>query len=192
MNTRTLARLVVGGALAVEGGMALRRFRNRRLAFEAASRRAVQLGRPLIVVGDPDAGAHTRLMRAYECGDLCIDLHGCPLCQVMKAADLTRGPIEGIADDSAVVFVSCVLEYVSDYEAALQELHRMAGAPENLFLVFVEPWTLTAVLYPGAHWAGGYVGDAVVMEPVTTMRRLATISSLFALVALACRINKSS
>ena len=184
MNTRTLARLLLGGALALEGATALRRFRARRLAFEAASRRAVQLGRPLIVVGDPDAGAHTRLMRAYECGDLCIDLHGCPLCRSMKAADLTHGPIDGIADDSAVVFVSCVLEYVSDYEAALLELRRIAGASENLFLVFVEPWTLTAAIYPGARWAGGNDAEAVVMHPVTKMRKLVTVSSIVALVAL--------
>jgi hypothetical protein len=119
--------------------MALRRFERRRRAFAAAARRAAELGRPLVVVGDPDAGAHTRLVRAYDCGDLCIDLHGCPKCRIMQAADLTAGPVPGIADDSAVVFVSCVLEYVSDPEAALRELKRMAGSPDNLFLVFVEP-----------------------------------------------------
>ncbi len=72
----------------------------------------------------------------------------------MKVADITKGPIEGIADDSAVVFASCVLEYVTDAAAALRELARIAGSPENLFLVLVEPWTLTATLYPGARWAG--------------------------------------
>jgi hypothetical protein len=120
MHAHTIARLFLGASLLIEGGSALHRFRRRRQAFEAAARRAAETGRPLIVVGDPDAGAHTRLMRAYECGDLCIDLQGCPRCQVMKAADLTKGPIEGVADDSAVVFVSCVLEYVTDLEAALR------------------------------------------------------------------------
>ena len=65
------------------------------------------------------------------------------MCQVMQAADLTAGPVPGAADDSAVVFVSCVLKYVSDPEAALRELQRMAGARENLFIVFVEAWTVT-------------------------------------------------
>jgi hypothetical protein len=181
---RTFARLGLGGALLTEGGMALWRFETRRRAFDAASRRASELRRPLVVVGDPDAGAHTRLVRAYGCGDLCIDLQGCPLCRVMQAADLTAGPVPGVADDSAVVFVSCVLEYVSDPEAALRELHRMAGSPDNLFLVMVEPWSLTAALYPGARWAGGPDGDRVQMLPVTATRKIATIGGLLGLLAL--------
>jgi len=185
MRLETLARLALGGVLLAEGGIALRRFERRRRAFAAAARRAGELRRPLVVVGDPDAGAHTRLMRAYDCGDLCIDLHGCPMCRVMQAADLTAGPVPGIADDSAVVFVSCVLEYVSDPEAALRELHRMAGSPDNLFLVMVEPWSLTAALYPGARWAGGPDGDRVAMLPVTATRKIATIGGLLGLLVLA-------
>jgi len=183
MTVQTLARITLGAALVAEGGVALRRFEARRRAFDAASRRASELGRPLVVVGDPDAGAHTRLVRAYDCGDLCIDLRGCPRCRVMRAADLTAGPVPDIRDDSAVVFVSCVLEYVSDPEAALRELQRMAGSPENLFLVHVEPWSLTAALYPGARWAGN--PDDGAMTPVTATRKVATVAGLFGLLAAA-------
>ena len=151
MDIHKFARITLGLSLLAEGGMALR-------GFEAAAHRAAALGRVLVVVGDPDAGAHTRLARAYGCGDLCVDLRGCPRCQVMQAADLTAGRVAGVADDSAVVFVSCVLEYVSDPEAALRELQRMAGSRDNLFIVFVEPWSLTAALYPGARWAVGLTG----------------------------------
>ena len=185
MRIQTFARLAVGAALATEAGVALRRFEHRHRGFAAAARRAAELGRPLVVVGDPDAGAHTRLVRAYKCGDLCIDLQGCPRCQVMQAADLTAGPVPGVADDSAVVFVSCVLEYVSDPEAALRELQRMAGSRENLFIVFVEPWSLTAALYPGARWAGGLAGDRVEMLPVTPARKIATVAGLLGLLAVA-------
>lgn len=185
MSLRKLARLALGGALLTEGSMALRRFEARRRAFEAAVRRAAELRRPLVVVGDPDAGAHTRLVRAYGCGDLCVDIEGCPLCRVTRAADLTAGPVPGVADDSAVVFVSCVLEYVSDPQAAAQELQRMAGSRENLFVVFVEPWTLTAALYPGARWAGGADGDRISMKPVTTTRKCATVGCLLGLLTLA-------
>ena len=149
---RTLARLAFGGLALAEGAFALKRWQARRDAFDAASRRAQLLHRPLVVVGDPDAGAHTRLYRAYGCGDLCVDLRGCPLCPVVQAADISAGPVPGLADNSAVVFVSCVLEYVEDAPAAARELLRIAGAPENLFLVSVQPWTLTASLYPGARW----------------------------------------
>jgi len=185
MHIRSLARITLGAALLVEGGMALRRFEARRRGFEAAARRASALGRPLVVVGDPDAGAHTRLVRAYQCGDLCIDLRGCPRCQVMQAADLTAGPVPGVADDSAVVFVSCVLEYIADPATAAAELRRMAGSPENLFIVFVEPWSLTASLYPGARWAGGPGGDEVAMKPVTVTRKVATVGGLLGLLSLA-------
>jgi len=185
MNIHAFARIALGGALLAEGSMALRRFEARRHAFEAAARRAATLGRPLIVVGDPDAGAHTRLARAYGCGDRCIDLHGCPRCRVMQAADLTAGPVPGVEDDSAVVFVSCVLEYVTDADAALQELRRMAGTHDNLFIVFVERWTFTASLYPGARWTGGREGDDIALSPVSTARKLATVGGLLGLFALA-------
>ncbi len=185
MKVRTMARLILGGALAVETGLALRRFEIRRRVYETAVRRAAELGRPLIVIGDPDAGAHTRLVRAYGCGDLCIDLHGCPKCSVMQAADLTQGPVPGVADDSAVVYVSCVLEYVADPAAALRELIRMAGTPENLFIVFVHPWSMTAALYPGARWTGDADQQQVTMEAVTTARRVATLGTLAGLLALA-------
>ncbi|MBL9105116.1 MAG: hypothetical protein JNL82_29490 [Myxococcales bacterium] len=190
MSIRTVARIALGGALLAELGMAFHRFEVRRRIFDAAARRASQLGRPLIVVGDPDAGMHTGIKRAYGCGDMCIDKNGCPLCTVTKVADLTKGPIDGIADDSAVVFVSCVLEYVADPEAALRELRRIAGSPDNLFLVFVEPWTLTAALYPGAQWAGGAQVSAqgkIVMQPVTTARKVAIAGGLGLLALAAIR-----
>ena len=57
----------------------------------------------------------------------------------------------------------------------------MAGSHENLFIVFVEPWTLTAALYPGARWAG----DRVEMRPVTPTRKIATVGGLLALLAVA-------
>ena len=103
---------------------------------------------------------------------------------------ITNGPVPGLANDSAVVFVSCVLEYVSDPEAALQELKRIAGSSANLFVVFVEPWTLTAALYPGARWAGGPgepLAGKVDMQPVTTVRKVATAGVLVGLLALAAR-----
>ena len=60
--------------------------------------------------------------------------------------DLTKG-------NSAVVFVSCVLDYVADIDAALREISRIASSADNVFVVTVQPWTLTAPL-PGARWRG--------------------------------------
>jgi SAM-dependent methyltransferase len=67
-------------------------------------------------------------------------------CPRTLTADITRRL--PFADDSAVVFVSCVLEYVSDLAPAVTELARVSGG--HLYVVRVEPWTLTAYAYPGA------------------------------------------
>ncbi len=174
---RNTARVVLGYAAAVEGAAALIRHRERTWAFEAAADRAAALGRRLVVIGDPDAGMHTRLTRAYGCGDVCVDLNGCPKCPVTVIADITRGPLPEIADDSAVVFVSCVLEYVTDLDAALREVARMAGAPDNVFIVTVQPWTLTARLYPGARWRGK-VDSAATGVPTVAMRSVGAIEKL--------------
>lgn len=176
------ARVVLGYVGLVEGTAALIRFRERSAAFQMAAERATELGRRLVVIGDPDAGMHTRLMRAYGCGDVCIDMNGCPGCPITIVADITKGPVADIPDDSSVVFVSCVLEYVSDLNAALREIARLAGRPENVFVVMVQPWTLTARLYPGARWRGT-VGDAagsqtVDMKPVGLEEKLAVTGAL--------------
>jgi hypothetical protein len=63
----------------------------------------------------------------------------------------------------------------------------MAGSPENLFIVFVEPWSLTASLYPGARWTGGLNGDSIAMTPITTTRKLAAAGGIVGLLALAIR-----
>ena len=145
------ARLALASLMAYEAGVAIWRHRRRTAVYEQAVARANELGRPLVVIGDPDAGLHTRLARAYGCGAVCVDLRGCPACPVSVAADITR-TVPQIEDDSAVVFVSCVFEYVGDVEAACREVLRIAGEAENVFLVYVDPWTMTSWVYPGARW----------------------------------------
>lgn len=179
---RSAARFVLGYVGLVEGTAALIRFRERRAAFETAVERASALDRRLIVIGDPDAGLHTRLMRAYGCGDVCVDLNGCPKCPMTIIADITKGPIPDVADDSAVVFVSCVLEYVTDLDAALREIARIAGSADNVFIVTVQPWTLTARLYPGARWRGTVAcasgGPQVRMQSVALEEKLLVTGAL--------------
>ncbi|MBL8970239.1 MAG: hypothetical protein JNK56_06655 [Myxococcales bacterium] len=182
---RTFARIALGGLALAEGASALARWQARRETYDRAARRAATLHRPLVVVGDPDGGAHTRLYRAYGCGDLCVDLNGCPLCKVVQVADITAGPLPGIADDSAVVFVSCVLEYVGDAAAAVHELRRIAGSPDNLFDVSVQPWTLTAALYPGARWTAVRGNEQMTLTPISRPRKALTAGALAGLAAAA-------
>lgn len=190
-KVQTFARIALGGLAVTEGALAVQRWQERRQAYDRAARRAAELHRPLVVVGDPDAGAHTRLFRAYGCGDLCVDLNGCPLCKVVQVADLATGPVPGISDDTAVVFVSCVLEYIGDAEAAVRELQRMAGSPENLFTVAVQPWTLTAALYPGARWTTLRDADQIRLTPVPPPQKVLVAGTLAGLLAAALWPSKA-
>lgn len=136
--------LAVKGALAVaawEAAWWARRRSRRATVYEQAQRYAAELGRPLVVIGAPDGGVTS----GYGCGDCTIDLvpSSCPNPLTLDITQRTP-----LADDSCVVFVSCVLEYVSDHNAALAEIQRISGG--HAFFVGVEPWTVTAALYPGA------------------------------------------
>lgn len=161
--------LLLAGAV-WEGAAALGRFAERRKVFAQAQARAIQTGKPLIVVGDPDAGAHTKLVRAYPCGDLCVDLTGCPHCDSAAVVDLTKDRIP-VGDNGGVVFVSCVLEYVDDIQAAWTELKRVGGP--DVFVVPVGGGTLTSWLFPGAKWilhangAGGFTATRISNDPQT-------------------------
>lgn len=167
------ARIVLGGLLAAEGAAALIRFQSRKTQYALASEHARASGRQLVIVGDPDAGLHTKLVRAYGCeaDAICVDINGCPQCPVSVKADLTRGPIQEIPDNSAIVFVSAVLEYVNDFDAAWREIMRMAGHPGNVHFVNVQPWTLTSVLYPGAIW---WVGEGPPAKDFPAHRKIPT------------------
>lgn len=109
--------------------------------FEKAQSAAQQLGRPLVVIGAPDGGTTS----GYGCGDVTIDLlpSSCPNAMQL---DVTQ-PLP-FADNSVVIFCSCVLEYVSDPGAAIAEIQRVSGG--YAYFVGVEPWTLNAFFYPGA------------------------------------------
>jgi len=140
MNIRQTLLSIAGITALWEGGWWIRRRMLRTSTYAEARKLATKLNKPLIVVGAPDQ----HLTAGYDCGDVTVDLMKTS-CPVAIQADITK-PLP-FADDSVVVFVSCVLEYVNDINAAYAELERISGG--NLFVVRVEPWTLTAYLYPG-------------------------------------------
>ena len=119
----------------------LNRRRNRGVAYNEALAKARSLGRPLVVVGAPDAG----MTSGYGCGDITVDIapSSCP--RHMQVDITKRIPLP---DDSAVVLVSCVFECVDDFDAAMKEVRRVGG--DHVYVVRVEPWTLSAFFYPGA------------------------------------------
>lgn len=135
---------ILGIASAWELGWWAHRRNVRSVTYKQAYLMAAKLNRPLVVVGAPDGG----VTAGYGCGDIVVDLKETVLCPRSIQADVTKKlPMK---DNSAVVFVSCVLEYVDNLDAAMCELLRVAGSKDRLFIVRVEPWTATAYLYPGA------------------------------------------
>lgn len=133
-------------ALALAGAWELawwaRRRYERGRVFALARAEASKLGLPLVVVGSPDGG----VTAGYGCGDVTVDLAPSSTCPSFVQADITKSI--PLPTNSCVVFVSCVLEYVDDLQAAWNELCRVSGG--RVYVVRVEPWTLTAYLYPGA------------------------------------------
>lgn len=134
-----LKKLAIGVGV-WEGGWYLRRRSLRQTVHAEAQAAALALGRPLVVIGAPDLGA-----TSSPGGDIVIDIRPSTLPNSI-VADICK-PLP-FADNSCVVFVSCVFEYVNDYAAAVAELQRISGG--NLYVVRVEPWTITSKLYPGA------------------------------------------
>lgn len=118
-----------------------KRYQKRASDYETAQNQAKVLGRPLVVIGAPDRG----VTAGYGCGDITIDLGPSSIPNSLQL-DITK-PLP-FADDSVVVFVACVLEYVDKPADALRELFRISGG--WLYVVRVEPWTMAAYLYPGA------------------------------------------
>ena len=128
----------------------------RKRRFDQARRRAQATGRPLVTVGAP-AGV---LTGGYACGGApgtgvrglpCVDLRGCAACGA-PPTDLTLPGAIRARDGGCVVFVSCVLEYVVDLDAAWREVLRAAGRDENVFVAHVQPWAHAAWAYPGARY----------------------------------------
>jgi hypothetical protein len=125
-----------------------RRVRERKAMFARASRRAKELGRKLVVIGDPDGGV---THGGYGYGDVCIDLAtGCakaPSSTLSLKADISEPlPLES---DQYVVFISYVLELVLEIDKAWAEINRIAGSEENIFMLALHPSESATYSYPG-------------------------------------------
>ena len=187
-DVRTLARLGLSGVAVAETAATWTRWEQRRRLFLAADARARQLGRPLLVVLPRKEGWFNRSMRLYEYGARYPDIFSRRNSPVIFADSLARGV--AVQGDSAVLYVACVLEYVTDLRRSMDEILRIAGEPENIYIVTVQPWTLTAALHPAARWAGIADTHAVSMGPVTSMHKGAAAGVLLGLAALSLSIKK--
>ncbi len=188
-DLRTVARLGLSGVAVAETAATWTRWEQRRRLFQAADARARQLGRPLLVVLPRKEGWFNRSMRLFEYGARYPDIFSSHHAPVIYADTLARG-VAARGDDSAVLYVACVLEYVTDLRRSMDEILRIAGEPENIYIVTVQPWTLTAALHPAARWAGIADTHAVSMGPVTGVHKGAAAGVLLALTAMSLAARK--
>lgn len=149
---------IIGLLILYELVLTYTRYLKRKRIFDIAKKSAQDLGKPLMVIGDPDNGATNFMFgRCYECGDVCLDITGCPSCSngiKQKIEDY----LPTLECNSYVIFISCVLEYVdtNKLDFIMKEINRVSGG--NYYIVSVEPMSLTALLYP-TRWITGEHGS---------------------------------
>jgi cbb3-type cytochrome oxidase subunit 3 len=131
-----------------EAILTLLRHQRRKNIYKLAKQSSIDLKKPLLVIGDPDNGTTNFLLgKSYDYGDLCVDLVGCKGAKnsvTSKVEDF----LPNLPDNSYVIFISCVLEYVDSdkLDFIISEIKRVSG--NNFFLVNVDPLTITAYFYP--------------------------------------------
>jgi hypothetical protein len=112
------------------------RAKRRKDMFAKALAAKNRTGKPIMVIGDPATDNYSLTKFDYGCGDLCVDINGCPNCANAQTRDINYG-FSDFADNSHVVFVSCTLEYSNDIYSVYDELMRISGG--DLFIVAIEP-----------------------------------------------------
>jgi hypothetical protein len=116
---------------------AIERQCNRNLYYKRAYKLSKKLNKPLMVIGDPYNGRASKVLgKNYGCGDICLDLTGCPKC-VNSSKGYLEDTLPAFPDNSHVIFVSCVLEYVDDVELVYDQLKRISGG--DMYVVTVQP-----------------------------------------------------
>lgn len=151
-----IALLVTAGLILYELFIILiyRKWRRKGI-YEMAVEKARETGKRLFIIGDPHNDNKSLDGKAdYGCGDLCLDKEtGCDLCP-QGVKDSLENFLPGLPDNSYVIFVSCVLEYVDNFEMVKRQLARVSGG--DLFVVNIEPNTLKTLLFPNLGYGGKF------------------------------------
>lgn len=140
------------------------RFIRRKRIFNIAVDKSKEINKPLMVIGDPDNGSTNYLVgRSYECGDICIDITGCPGCKIGIRQKIEEY-LPRLQSNSYVIFISCVLEYVDSdkIDFIISEIKRVSGG--NYFVVSVEPLSMTALFYPTRFITGEGCPNQVILS----------------------------
>lgn len=118
----------------------------RRIYYKQAVQRSKETNKKLLVIGDPYNGiASITTGLDYNCGDICVDITGCPKCETGIKSKL-EDYLPTINLNDYVIYISCVLEYTSDLPLIESYLNKVP--PQDLFVVNVEWYSLMAYFYP--------------------------------------------
>lgn len=126
----TALTLILCAVALLETGTSLARDMRRKDEFRRAAAAAKRMNMQLVVVGDPHQGGwNTAFGASYGCGDVCLDLTGCPKCRAGSKEDLLRY-FSRQPERSIVVFESCVMESIPRRERRRiqREMDRAAAS----------------------------------------------------------------
>jgi hypothetical protein len=124
----------------------------RRSVYEQAYKRSKELGVPLIVLGDPDAGLMNHMLgRQWQCGVaqndvICIDPKGCGLCP-SQVQGWPEDVLTQFKPHSAVIYDPGAFAMANDGVKLAQEMQRVALQGE-VYMADVEPWSVAAFFEP--------------------------------------------
>jgi len=121
----------------------------RRAVYELAKARAAQLGRKLLVLGDPDGGLLNHVLgRQWQCdaNSICIDPAGCGICGTQMQG-WPEDVLPQLPSGKFVIYDPGAFARANDAHKLAAELKRVAGA--EVFMADVEPWSLAAFMEPG-------------------------------------------
>lgn len=137
------------------------RYNNRSKYYNLALTQSKKTNKPLLVIGNPSSGPSNKVFGAnYGCGTMCIDIKGCTNCPNQEAIDIYNY-LKKQPANSMTIFISYVLEYVSNIDETIKEIYRVAGSIDNIFIIHAHPWCITS------HIANSSPGDAKAVNIIT-------------------------
>lgn len=118
--------------------------------YKMAKDRAAELGKPLMVIGDPSGGFTDIVfgIRSYGFGDVTLDLKVSPDCPNPVEGDI-QVTLPKFSDNSHVIFSSWTFEYVSDLATLIPHIYRVSGGSNNIFVASGNPYSIFSWIEPG-------------------------------------------
>jgi hypothetical protein len=131
--------VIIVAIILIEIILGLYRNHRRSSTYNKALTKSKKIKKPLLVIGNPNAGFMNSIYPVYGCGDVCTDLVGCDGCKKSLKGDILD-VLGKLKNNSHVVFESCLLEYVGDDKKkakVVKEIKRVGG--KNSYMVRISP-----------------------------------------------------